>query len=406
MKKIMILYSVYTGHGHKSISNALLDHFKLYPDVEVEMVDGFSLIGRAGVQASKVYGPVTRFSKDLWKLAWTISNQSPKAMEVMMATLIHDGFMRKLKAFMPDLIVCVHSMFVSAVINTLEEYGMDIPFVTLEADLINIHSSWCDPRATLTLCPTREALDSSVIQGMPRSKLRVCGFPVREQFCEKARNEQKKDYTSGRPIKCLITSGGEGSGNILRIARQLLEHVNSEVSIVCGRNERLRKSLEESLAEDYSDRVKIYGFVTDMENVMVENDLIIARGSPNTLMEAVTLTVPLVITGSLPGQEADNPSLMVSHGLGVACYSTAALPVIVKNLMRDGGRRLKEMRKAQAEYRNLDAAGEIVRLLYDMAEPKERMVPFFRPYLPVTPRTRYTVRKIKRSFRRLKSRKR
>ena len=34
-------------------------------------------------------------------------------------------------------------------------------------------------------------------------------------------------------------------------------------------------------------------------------DLVIARASPNTLMEAVVMNVPILITGSLPGQEAE-----------------------------------------------------------------------------------------------------
>ena len=38
MKKVMILMSAYTGHGHKSITDSLVEQFAAYPDVEVEVV--------------------------------------------------------------------------------------------------------------------------------------------------------------------------------------------------------------------------------------------------------------------------------------------------------------------------------------------------------------------------------
>ena len=60
MKKVMILMSAYTGHGHKSITDSLIEQFSAYPDVESEVVEGFALIGRAAISSAKMYGPVTQ----------------------------------------------------------------------------------------------------------------------------------------------------------------------------------------------------------------------------------------------------------------------------------------------------------------------------------------------------------
>lgn len=402
MKKIMIIHSVYTGHGHKSISDALVEQLKKYDDVEVEVVDGFSLIGKAALEASKFYGPMTRRAKDLWRLTYTVANQNAQALETMISSLIHDRFMKKLIAFTPDLIVTVHAMFTTSVLNLLEHYHLKIPFVTLQADIINIHKAWCNPRATLTLCPTEEAMESSLMHGMPKSKLKVCGFPTRERFCEVARRSTRPDYQEGHTLECILMSGGEGSGNMLKYAEVILKHVHSNLRVICGRNLRLKQALEDALLDKYPGRVRIYGFVDDLQDIMSECDLVIARGSPNTLMEAVVLNVPVLITGSLPGQEADNPALMVSHNLGVVCENPESAPAIISALMRDGGKRLAEIRAAQRAYRNLDNAKNTAQLLYDMAVPSNISIPRYRQKIQMPLQTRYTLRKMKKQFRRMR----
>lgn len=375
-KKILIIGANYTGYGHRSICEALCEQLDKYPDVEYRVVDGFSLIGRAGVNASKIYGPMTRNARDLWKFTYKMSNQAARAMQDMMSPLVYERFLRLLGQFQPGLIVTVHAMFNASLLNILEHCHITIPFVVLQADIINIHRSWCDPRATLTLAPTPEAYACSVnVHHMPPERMEQCGFPTRARFCDAARNAEAPDYTGGRPLNCLLMSGGEGSGNLRRYARQLLEHVDCNVQVICGRNARMKKLLEETLLGEYPGRLTIHGFLDNVQDIMIKSDLVIARGSPNTMMEAVVLGVPLMITGSLPGQEADNPALMISHNLGILCENPESAPAIVTALMSNDGKRLREIRQAQREYRNFDNAKNIAERLHGLALDKVEPIP-------------------------------
>lgn len=374
MKKIMILSSTYTGHGHASIAQALTEQLDAYEDVRCKVVDGFALIGKAGIGMSKLYGPITRNARDLWKMGFSLADQHPATLRETMAAMIHDKFLKTLASFTPDLILTVHSFFNGSVLDILETYNLNIPFYALQADIINIHSTWCDPRAALTLCPTREAYDCSIRHGMPPEKLKICGFPTRARFCDAARTADTPVYQGDRPINCLMMSGGEGSGNLLAYAGALLQQVNCRLEIVCGRNKKLQEILKRELTCD-SDRLAIHGFVENVHEIMLRSDLLIARGSPNTLMEAVVLGLPLIITGSLPGQEADNPAMMVAHNLGVICGSAESLPAVVNTLMDRDGKRLKEIRAAQREYRNLDNARNIAAFLHETAVSTERELP-------------------------------
>lgn len=70
MGKIMLLTSQYTGRGHMSIAEALMEHFERMKDLTVDVVDGFIFMGRQGVTNSKIYNVITRRAKFIWKAAF------------------------------------------------------------------------------------------------------------------------------------------------------------------------------------------------------------------------------------------------------------------------------------------------------------------------------------------------
>lgn len=368
MRKIMLLTTSYTGHGHKSISTAISDHLLKYDDIVINEVESFALIGRIGEDISRLYGPVTRNVSELWRLIFSLSNKSGATVANIMALLIHDRFLKLIESDRPDLILTVHPMFNGSIANLLEYYNLPIPIIAMQADIISIHSTWCDPRATITLCPTQEAYDTSIETGMPPSKMRVTGFPVRSRVCEAARTYDRTDYDGTRPLKCLVMSGGEGSGNLREYAEVLLDRFGADVTIICGRNEKMRKALSERL-EEYGNMAHVLGFVENPQDYMLSSDLMIARGSPNTIMEAVTCNVPLVITGALPGQEQGNPGFVESHALGVLCDSPDTLGDAVDRLIRNDLAKYRAIKQAQREYRSFDSAKDIATIVESMVTP-------------------------------------
>ncbi len=360
MKKIIIISSNNTGHGHTSITTSLLEQFENHPDVEVKVIQGFRLISETAQKASGLYGPMTRYSKDLWKFTYELSQQSVTRTNELTALAIHDNFMKMIAEEHPDMIVTVHSLFAGSVINILEYYSLKIPHVTLIADMIDLHATWSEPRSDLLLCPTEEAMRVCRIRGCDPGRMVMCGFPTRRRFCDAARNFTRGDLPTDRTIRFLLMSGGEGSGSLKKYACELLDKFNCEVRIICGRNEKLRAMLTQTVKERYGDRVKILGFVKDVETHMLECDVIIARGSPNSLMEAVVCNIPIICIGALPGQEEHNPLVMARHHLGIICKSPRQLPDAVNSLLENDGALWRKLRDGQLKYRNLDVAKGIV----------------------------------------------
>lgn len=400
-KNILIISSNYTGHGHKSITDALCEQFAKHPDVNVHVIDGFALRGKMTIRIGKLYGPMTRNAKELWRLVWEISLRNPALLCEVTELTIKESFLKVLDRVKPDLILSVHPNFNGSILNILEESNINIPFVTLIADLVSITPLWADPRADYILCPTVESKYKCLEFGVPESRLKITGFPIRAKFCDFTEDTPDNSYTGERPLECLIMSGGEGSGNMSRIARILLENFNCRVKIVAGRNKVLKRRLENTLPEEYGNRIEIYGFVENIQDLMRSSDIAFTRGSPNTMLEAVCCNVPLVVTGALPGQEEGNPGYLEKYHLGVVCKEVKRLKGLLYDLLADNAEKLNYIKRSQRSFRKPDNAKNIVDFLLSVekkpdtglkAAPKKKLLTLkdakFNEFLPVLKKTK------------------
>ncbi len=361
MRNVVIISSDYTGHGHKSISESLLEQFNLHDDVNVKIIDGFDLGGNMWVKVGKSYGLVTRNAKELWKLAWKISKRNPTFIHEFTELTIRENFIKMLRKLKPDLILSVHPVFNSPVLNILRDYKINIPFAVFVADLVSISPLWADKRADCIICPTAEAKERCIGFGVPESSIKVIGFPVRSRFTQHiSQGIQKPDYSLDRPLDCLIMSGGEGAGDMSTVSKILLDNFNCNIQIIAGRNEAMKEKLEKTLSLQYPGRVEVHGYITNIQDYMLKSDIAFTRGSPNVMMEAIACNVPLIITGALPGQEQENPQFAVNNNLGIFCEELSNLSSVVSELLADNAKGLNEIKQAQREYFDHDSAKKIV----------------------------------------------
>lgn len=376
MKNVLIISSNYTGHGHKSISEALQEQFNLHKDVNINIIDGFDLGGNMGVRVGKSYGVVTRNAKELWNLTWKFSNKNLSVMHEFIELSIKHNFIKLLRKLKPDLILCVHPVFNTPVLNILKELRVNIPFVTFIADLVSISPLWADKRADCIICPTEEAKERCIGFGIAEESIKVMGFPVRARFTQHITNNiQNPNYSLDKPLKCLIMSGGEGSGDMGLISKILLDNFNCNVCIIAGRNKLLKEKLEKTLSPKYPDRVNIIGYVTNIEDYMLDSDIAFTRGSPNVMMEAIACNVPLIITGALPGQEQENPDFAERKNLGVVCENASNLTNIVSELLSDNAKKLNAIKQAQRQYFDHDSAQKIVEYTLSLISKRKYIYP-------------------------------
>ena len=199
-KNILIISSDYTGHGHKSITESLCEKIEKDPNLNVHVVDGFSLGGFPLLNIGKFYGPITRKSEKLWKFIFRFSSYYPAFINFFIEALIKKNFLKLLDEIKPDLILSVHPNFNGSILNILKNQSIRIPFITFIADLVNISSLWADKRADYIISPTIEAREKCIEFGVPEEKMKVMGFPVRSRFFRTSSNK-KTNYKAGNSFK-------------------------------------------------------------------------------------------------------------------------------------------------------------------------------------------------------------
>lgn len=370
MKRILVISADYTGYGHKSISNSIKEIIDEKEDAEIKVVDGFTLIGKWAQQMSRIYGPMTKYVPWVWAFFFKFGNlnNTPTFKHSPMEIASARKFFKLMDEYKPDLVVNVHPMFNKIIARHLDNRYPNVPMVTIQADIVSIHKLWCEPKAYCTICPTEEAYEASLTLGMPREKLKVIGFPTRKLFTDAARNAKPRVYDGSRPLRILMMSGGDGMGGMMDYVEHILHYTDAKVTVICGRNATLRARIKHKLSAEYKGRLRVLGFINNVQEEMQKADLLLTRCSPNSLMEGVVMNIPLIMIGTLPGQEEANPVLVENHKLGVKCFDYRELSNVIDRLMADDMAEYKMIKQSQLEYRNLDNAKNIAEYLISVID--------------------------------------
>ena len=372
-RRILLLSSEHTGHGHKSIAQSLTSYLnELDGTVDVRTANAFDFFPLVGTAIEKFYIPLITHAPCLWGLFFALSHRFPRVLNWSSKWSMESRFIALVRDYRPDLIVSVHPGFVGCALDLLEKHGLKIPFVSLIADLVTFSSLWVDKRCRCTISPTSEATQILTAMGLPAASIAELGFPIRRRFetPPEVFDRRLARRRTGVPLGILVFANAFPKARTCKLVATLLSIEDARVTVITGRDDRLKDSLARAFADQVGRRVMLPGYVTDMERHMGENDLLITRAGPNTLLEAVSCGLPPIITGHVPGQEAGNPGWIESHGLGITCRQIPALPGAIAGLLADNSRRWLEIADAQRRYASRVAGREAAEhLLKLVAEP-------------------------------------
>jgi processive 1,2-diacylglycerol beta-glucosyltransferase len=352
-RRILLLSSEHTGHGHKSIAQSLTSYLtELDGAVDVRTTNAFDFHPLLGPVIEKSYIPLITHAPRVWALFFALSHRFPRALNWFSRRSMEPGFVALVRDYEPDLIVSVHPGFVGCVLDLLEEHQLRVPFVSLIADLVTFSSLWVDTRSARTISPTSEASERLKKMGIPPERAPELGFPIRRRFetPPEVFDRRIERRASGAPLGILVLANASPKRRTRRLVDTVLALEGATVTVITGRDDPLRALLARTFARELGTRVVLPGYVADMERHMAENDLLITRAGPNTLLESVSCGLPLIITGHVPGQEDGNPGWIESRGLGIVCREIGALPGAISGLLADGSRQWLDIAQRQRRF--------------------------------------------------------
>ena len=131
--------------------------------------------------------------------------------------------------------------------------------------------------------------------------------------------------------------GGLGMESMEESIRILLsEELDIEITVVTGSNEDLKKELEEEYKNKISEgSLKVYGYTTEISNIMDNSDLIVTKPGGLTITECIAKKLPMIIPFYILGQEEENIEFLKRENIANILEDVTQLPDAIKELIEN-----------------------------------------------------------------------
>jgi UDP-N-acetylglucosamine:LPS N-acetylglucosamine transferase len=394
MRRVIVLTSD-TGAGHRSASRALVAGTTASPERGLELIeldpyrgdDPFwtdmcatdavraEVRGGAGSgladRAVTWYGPVIRQVPWLWGAAFR-GAAMPGA-----ALAYHLAYGRKVAARIHravDLSGAVGVVSVHPLCTRAMAVGAPrLPCTVVVTDLVDVHPFWAGHPGAHHVVATTEAAGTLAKLGVAPGQIRTLGLPLGPAFARIDRTAREMRVHLGldpdREV-VLFMGGGAGAGDMEAVVRACDRDRAPGARgvpvfvVVCGRNDRLRASVE---SRAWRGPVRVLGFEPAIHEWMIAATVIVTKPGSMTVAESLAVGRPILLGPPLPGQEEGNVPLVVDSGAGIAYRDPAGASDALGAMLADPvarwemGQRGLRMRRGDATTRILDLVQSMIR---------------------------------------------
>jgi len=233
-----------------------------------------------------------------------------------------------------DIVVNCHFLPAEIIASLKLKGELRLPHVTATTDF-DTHRLWVNQPCEHYFTATSEGAAYLAHWGVPARDVSVTGIPIHPVFSrpkERAACLKNQGLTGDRPI-ILQLAGGFGVGPVRLILEGILAVSEPvEVAVVCGRNEKLKKQLEE-VQPPARHRLKVFGFTDQMDELLAVADIVISKPGGLTSSEVLARGAAMAIVNPIPGQESRNSDYLLENGAAIKINSVATLPLKLSRLL-------------------------------------------------------------------------
>ena len=359
--RILILTASY-GSGHNAAAQSLAVGFRR-AGARVDIIDHFRDLVHPRFEAATraLYLFTLRRARIAWGLAYELADrmtsESPMAFGMTQVGTTRLG--RFLAEHSPDAVVSVHATPAVAM-STLVALGHTVPpHTTVVTDFV-AHGQWIAPRIDRYCVAAEEVRHKFIARGIPAERVLVTGVPLGEAFerpIDPAAARAELGLAPTSPV-VLAMAGSDGRlGRLRDVARALARREHPlQGLIVTGRDAALARTLA---GETAGTGIRTLGYVDNVATLMGAADVLVTKAGGMTIAEALALELPLIVYGSLPGQERRNERFASRTGIALVARSRRDLAATLDRAL-GGPDLLAALRARMREVRRPDATRRIV----------------------------------------------
>ncbi|TJY44069.1 glycosyltransferase [Cohnella pontilimi] len=355
---IVIIYSTF-GDGHVQAAKAIRQTLASRGVKRIHMIDllaeahpYWNALSRFTYLKSTVYFP------KLYGWSYRVTNRANP--DPKLSRLFHSIGKRKMKQVIEELRpdAVIHTFPYLAMSEMCGEKGIGIPTFTVLTDYV-LHSRWVHPHTDRYFVATEQLKQALTDAGIGENRIAVSGIPIRNAFGKPMDKQALSAKYGLNPENryVLISAGAYGVlSDVRKMVQGVLENTGFHVLLVCGKNRKLLQEMQ--TAYEGENRIRVMGFVEQMEELMAVSSCLLTKAGGITLTEALSASLPVIVYRPLPGQEEGNADVLRSQSALYTAHDLAELKERLRQLEHESGRRRME-RAMKAVYRP-NAAESIV----------------------------------------------
>jgi processive 1,2-diacylglycerol beta-glucosyltransferase len=368
----ILIAHVTAGAGHQRAAEAISKAFQiLYPDANVKLVDTLDYINSV---YKKVYGntylALVKHTPRLWGYIYDRYDKDEKLDDKIrqsMENLQASDFRDLLDDFSPDVVICTHFLPMELISRWKKKRKSSLPLYAVVTDFA-LHAFWIVEEVSAYFVASQEVARELETRGAGVKNIYQTGIPVDPVFSALPLQSEIRDKLGiARDLPTvLLMSGGYGVGDLTGLVRSF-RSVNLEMQllVVAGKNEQLRDELSQ-IVTTLSIPCRVYGFVSNVHELMRASDLVISKPGGLSSSEALAAQCPVMIINPIPGQEQRNSDYLLENGAACILHNIADGAYYVENLLRDQ-ERLATMTQMARKTGRKDAALDIARKVVELA---------------------------------------
>jgi len=342
--KVLITHAS-AGAGHRRAAEAIYSYLKQSsPDLDLELLDALDKTNALfKFDYTKGYTFLIRYATTLWHWAfWATDFKYLRPISRLITRIINRINSGKLIRYFiqanPDVIISTHFLPSELAAGLKKKNKIKSKVITVITDY-GVHPFWISGGTDLYVVASEFTKNRLVLEGVSAEKINVLGLPFDPKFlnhfdhkvlCHKSGIDPKK-------FTILLMTGSFGLGPLEEITKVL--HKDCQVLVVCAGN----KKLYSKLIRENLENVKVFGFVSNAEELMAVSQVIITKPGGATITEILIMELPPIFINAIPGQESANVQALAEYGVGASPKNIQELKNIVLDL-KDNPQKIEELK--------------------------------------------------------------
>ena len=348
-KRVLIPYASY-GSGHKTIAEYIKKYLESNGDYECMTLDLFNYsIPVIGKISKDVGNFLLTKLPSIWSLLYFINNNRLSAYitKDIPLKIFKDKKLREdILKFNPDITIATHFLGTDLICKYNNKGITNSKVVTIVTDY-KAHEFWLKNIKDIDaiIISSLEEKINLLKKGFKNKQIHTTGIPISPEMRDKLnRKELKKKYKiKNNKITVLFFAGGSNGAtyNLIYIKELLKDKYDCNILFVAGKNKKAYKKVKEYINRYKSKNIKLFGFVTTINELYEISDFVITKPGGAQVTECLLFKKPMLLIKGNGGQEIENRLYLTKKGVAKFARNKANFNKNFKKLLEEDNLRKK-----------------------------------------------------------------